>query len=50
MEEALDGKLQPAPDESWRPYEQQAVVGRYLEVLLPDVSQRQLSAEPVPAL
>jgi glycosyltransferase involved in cell wall biosynthesis len=50
MEEALDGRLQPAPDESWRPYEQQAVVERYLEVLLPDVSQRQLSAEPVPAL
>jgi glycosyltransferase involved in cell wall biosynthesis len=50
MEAALDGRLQPAPDESWRPYEQQVVVDRYLEALLPDVSYRQLSAEPLPAV
>ena len=50
MEAALDGKLRPAPEESWRPYEQQAVVDRYLEVLLPDATYRRLAPEPLPAV
>jgi glycosyltransferase involved in cell wall biosynthesis len=49
MEAALEGRLGSAPDESWQPYEQQAVVERYLEVLLPDVMHGRLAAEPVPA-
>jgi glycosyltransferase involved in cell wall biosynthesis len=49
MEAVLDGRVGPAPEESWRPYEQQAVVERYLEVLLPDVGVARPAAEPVPA-
>jgi glycosyltransferase involved in cell wall biosynthesis len=33
IEDALDGRVSPPDEESWLPYEQTAVVGRYLEVL-----------------
>ncbi len=49
MEAALDGSLEPAPDESWQPYEQEAVVDRYLEVLVPDAGLGRLLPEPVPS-
>ena len=49
MEAALDGELLPAPDESWEPYEQQVVVGEYLEALFPEVSYAQLPAVSVHA-
>lgn len=47
MEAALDGQLRPAAEESWKPYEQQVVVGKYLEVLFPETAQGALSAEPL---
>jgi len=34
MEAALDGRLLRAPDESWRPYELDAVVDQYLRLLV----------------
>ena len=36
IEAALDGRLSPAPEESWRPYEVDTVVDSYLSLLLPD--------------
>ena len=49
MEAAVDGKLRPAPDESWHAHEQHVVVEKYLEVLVPDVFSESLSRAPLPA-
>ncbi len=48
MQAAVEGKLLPAPDESWHAHEQQVVVDKYLEVLAPDVFAEPLSPEPLP--
>jgi glycosyltransferase involved in cell wall biosynthesis len=34
MESALAGRLEPPPEESWRPYELDTVVDEYLELLV----------------
>jgi glycosyltransferase involved in cell wall biosynthesis len=49
IDAALEGKVRPAPDESWRPFEQSVVVDRYVELLLPEVVQTAGSPEPLPA-
>jgi len=33
MEEALDGRLPRPPDESWKPYELDAVVDEFLRLM-----------------
>ncbi len=38
IDAALDGRLSPAPEESWRPYELETVVDGYLSLLVPDDS------------
>jgi glycosyltransferase involved in cell wall biosynthesis len=46
MEVALDGKLRPAPDESWRPHELDVVVGEYVAVLLGEPMDDTVLATP----
>jgi len=47
MEAAIDGRVARAPDESWRPYELQAVVDEFLELMIErDSSDQVLTTTP----